>query len=103
MASADASTGGKFGLMSGSSQISHAVKAGWLRNVHRGQGKRPSFATPGTGRTLMTGGESLAGGRRGDGGGSVRLPGGGGMPQLRHGGTGEVTEKFDGYGLEKVQ
>ena len=51
----------------------------------------------------MTGGESLAGGRRGDGGGSVRLPGGGGMPQLRHGGTGEVTEKFDGYGLEKVQ
>lgn len=45
IASADASIGGKFGLMRGSPQISHAVRAGWLRNVHLGQGNRPSDIT----------------------------------------------------------
>jgi len=34
--------GGRLGLISGSPQISQAVKAGWFKNVHRGQGKRPS-------------------------------------------------------------
>jgi hypothetical protein len=42
IASADANTGGKFGLISGSPHISQAVRAGWLRNVHRGQEKRAS-------------------------------------------------------------
>jgi len=34
--------GGRLGLISGSPQISQAVNAGWFKNVHRGQGKRPS-------------------------------------------------------------
>ena len=34
----------------------------------------------------------------------MRVSGGGGIPQFRHGGiVGVVEEKFDGYGFEKVQ
>ena len=96
MASAEAKIGGKFGLMRASPQISQAVKAGWFRKVQRGQGKRFSPETDGPGGPSMTGGKSRADGTRGDGGLSLRLPGGGGIPQLRHGGTGDVDEKFAG-------
>lgn len=39
--------------------------------------------------------------RRGDS--SLRVPAGGGIPQFRHGGIGDVGDKFEGYGFENVQ
>lgn len=53
----------------------------------------------GAGRGGTTGGERSVG----VSGGGLRVPGGGGMPQLRHGGMAEVVVKFEGYGLENVQ
>jgi len=102
MASADTNIGGKFRLISGSPQISHAVNAGWLRNVHLGQGKRPSDVTGGASGGGRKGNwEGSKCGWRGDSGLSV--PAGGGIPQFRHGGIGDVGEKLEGYGFEKVQ
>jgi hypothetical protein len=101
MASADANIGGKFGLISGSPHISHAVIAGWLRNVHLGQGKRPFAITGGVGARRKGNWEGVKCGWRGDSGLSV--PAGGGIPQFRHGGIGDVGEKLEGYGFEKVQ
>lgn len=70
--------------MRGSPQISQAVRAGWLRKVQRGQGKRAS----------VEGGEVEGGEGDGEirrrGGGIVRVPGGGGMPQFRQGGIEDV-------------
>jgi len=90
MASAEANTGGRFGLTRGSPQISQAIKAGWLRYVHRGQGKRPSVLE---GAVILGGGDSLDG--EGDDDWRERAsndPLGGGIPQLRHGGTGAPGE-----------
>ena len=96
MASAEARTGGRLGLMRGSPQISQAVRAGWLWNVHRGQGNSPSDAICGVARG---GGANVDG----DGAGGLRVPGGGGIPQFKQGETADVVEKFEGYGFKKVQ
>jgi hypothetical protein len=64
--------------------------------VHRGQGNSPESDT------TWAGGAGSAGGGRGDsrageGDGRVRVPGGGGMPQFKQGGTIDVVgEKLEG-------
>jgi len=63
--------------------------------VQRGQAKRPSSLSIGRGRG-GTGGGTARDWEGVGGGDCVSVPGGGGIPQFRQGGTADVGEKFDG-------